>query len=186
MNINGANINSTNIENVKVSNTDINRLKTDNLNINNSKINNLNINNSKINNLNIENAKMNNQDISNIPKKILVVDDEPDNLELVKFVLEGAGFEAIVVNNGLDALAKINTVEFDLVLLDIMLPDIAGWNVLKKIKERNTNLPVIILTAKARNIDKLLGMKVLKADGYITKPFLKKELIDKVKRLTKS
>lgn len=119
-------------------------------------------------------------------RKILIVDDEPDNLELIQFVLEGIGFETMVANNGLEAMAKVNTEKFDLVLLDIMMPDISGWDILKKIKEKDATTPVIILTAKARNIDKLLGMRVLKADDYITKPFLKKELIDKVKRLTES
>jgi two-component system response regulator VicR len=122
--------------------------------------------------------------IDNTHKRVLVVDDEPDNLELIQFVLEGIGFETMVANNGLEALDKINTEKFDLVLLDIMMPDITGWDILKKIKERDANTPVIILTAKARNIDKLLGMRVLKADDYVTKPFLKKELIDKVRRLT--
>ena len=83
----------------------------------------------------------------------------------------------------MEALDALNTEKLDLVLLDIMMPDISGCDILKKIKERNAAIPVIILTAKARNIDKLLGMRVLKADDYITKPFLKKELIDKIKRL---
>ena len=156
------------------------------MNIDNTNIDNTNIDSVGMNNDGINNVKMNNMNIGNVPKRVLVIDDDPDNLELVKFILEGEGFEATIVNNGLEALAKFGTVEFDLVLLDIMLPDIAGWDVLKKIKERNAAIPVIIVTAKAKNIDKLLGMKVLKADDYITKPFLKKELIDKVKRLTES
>jgi two-component system response regulator VicR len=124
--------------------------------------------------------------INNTPKKVLVVDDEPDTLELVKLVLESAGFEAILVNNGKEALAKIDTEELDLVLLDIMMPDMDGWDVFRKIKEKNTTIPIAILTAKAQNIDKLLGLHVLKADDYITKPFGKNELIGKVRKLTLS
>ncbi len=120
------------------------------------------------------------------PKKVLVVDDEPDTLELVKLVLESAGFEAILVNNGIEALAKIDTEKLDLVLLDIMMPDMDGWDVFRKIKEKNTTIPIAILTAKAQNIDKLLGLHVLKADDYITKPFGKNELIGKVRKLTLS
>jgi two-component system response regulator VicR len=120
------------------------------------------------------------------PKKVLVVDDELDTLELVKLVLESAGFEAILVNNGMEALAKIDTEKLDLVLLDIMMPDMDGWDVFRKIKEKNTTIPIAILTAKAQNIDKLLGLHVLKADDYITKPFGKNELIGKVRKLTLS
>ncbi|MFA4955511.1 MAG: response regulator [Candidatus Methanoperedens sp.] len=122
----------------------------------------------------------------NTPKKVLVVDDEPDTLELVKLVLESAGFEAILVNNGMEALAKIDAGKLDLVLLDIMMPDMDGWDVFRKIKEKNTTIPIAILTAKAQNIDKLLGLHVLKADDYITKPFGKNELIGKVRKLTLS
>jgi len=122
----------------------------------------------------------------NAPKKILVVDDEPDTLELVKLVLESAGFDAILVNNGMEALAKIDAEKLDLVLLDIMMPDMDGWDVFRKIRERNSNIPIAILTAKAQNIDKLLGLHVLKADDYITKPFGKNELIRKVRKLTLS
>ncbi|MCX9085375.1 MAG: response regulator [Candidatus Methanoperedens sp.] len=124
--------------------------------------------------------------IDNTPKKVLVVDDEPDNLELVKLVLEGAGFQTILVKNGREAIAKMDSEKFDLILLDIMMPDMDGWDVFRKIKEKNVNIPVAILTAKAQNIDKMLGLHVLKANDYITKPFGKNELILKVRKLTSS
>ena len=122
----------------------------------------------------------------NSTKKVLVVDDEPDTLELVKLVLESGGFEAILANNGKEALDQIATVRPDLVLLDIMMPDMDGWDVFRKMKERDPGIPIAILTAKAQNIDKLLGLHVLKADDYITKPFGKNELISKVKKLIES
>jgi two-component system response regulator VicR len=121
---------------------------------------------------------------NNSTKKVLVVDDEPDTLELVKLVLESGGFEVILANNGMEALAEIEKIKPDIVLLDIMMPDMDGWDVFRKIKERNSEIPIAILTAKAQNIDKLLGLHVLKADDYITKPFGKNELIGKVKKLT--
>lgn len=119
-------------------------------------------------------------------KKVLVVDDEPDTLELVKLVLESGGFEVVLANNGMEALSQIPCVNPDLVLLDIMMPEMEGWEVFRKIKEKNSRVPIAILTAKAQNIDKLLGLHVLKADDYITKPFGKNELIKKAKKLTGS
>ncbi len=117
-------------------------------------------------------------------KKVLVVDDEPDTLELVKLVLESGGFETVLAANGMEALDKVGKAKPDLILLDIMMPDMDGWDVFRKIKEKYPVIPIAILTAKAQNIDKLLGLHVLKADDYITKPFGKNELINKVKKLT--
>lgn len=117
-------------------------------------------------------------------KKILIVDDEIDTLELIKLVLESAGFSTVLASNGMEALEKIKEAKFDLVLLDIMMPDMDGWEVFRNIKEMDKTIPIAILTAKAQNIDRLLGLHVLKAEDYITKPFGKNELIDKVKKLT--
>ncbi len=117
-------------------------------------------------------------------KKVLIVDDELDTLELIKLVLESGGFKTILATNGMEALEKVKESKPDLILLDIMMPDMDGWEVFRKIKENNSKIPVAILTAKAQNIDRLLGLHVLKADDYITKPFGKNELIDKVKKLT--
>ena len=117
-------------------------------------------------------------------KKILIVDDEPDTLELVKLVLESAGFITQLAASGKDALRQFPDAKPDLVLLDIMMPDLDGWDVFRKMKEMDPDIRIAILTAKAQNIDKLLGLYVLKADDYITKPFGKNELIDKVRKLT--
>jgi two-component system response regulator VicR len=117
-------------------------------------------------------------------KKVLIVDDEPDTLELVKLVLESGGFRTVSAANGIEALNQVDVSKPDLVLLDIMMPDMDGWEVFRKIKEKNSTLPIAILTAKAQNFDKLLGLHVLKADDYITKPFGKNELISKVRKLT--
>lgn len=122
--------------------------------------------------------------ISKPAKKVLIVDDELDTLELIKLVLESAGFKTVLASNGMEALEKVKESKPDLVLLDIMMPDMDGWEVFRKIKENNSKLPIAILTAKAQNIDRLLGLHVLKAEDYITKPFGKNELIDKVKKLT--
>jgi len=116
-------------------------------------------------------------------KKVLIVDDEPDTLELVKLVLESGGFETVLATTGKEALKKLEALRPDLVLLDIMMPDMDGWEVFRKIKEKNTKMPIAILTAKAQNFDRLLGLHVLKADDYITKPFGKNELISRVRKL---
>jgi two-component system response regulator VicR len=117
-------------------------------------------------------------------KKVLVIDDEPDTLELVKLVLEKGGFTTMLAKNGMEALSQIESTEPDIVLLDIMMPDMDGWEVFRKIKEKYSRVPIAILTAKAQNIDRLMGLHVLKADDYITKPFGKNELIDRVRKLT--
>ena len=121
--------------------------------------------------------------MNNNIKKVLIVDDEPDTLELVKLVLESGGFETMLAASGMEALAQIERTKPDLVLLDIMMPDMDGWDVFRKIKEKDSRIPIAILTAKAQNIDRLLGLHVLKADDYITKPFGKNELINKVRKL---
>ena len=116
-------------------------------------------------------------------KTVLIVDDEPDTLELVKLVLESAGFKTVSAANGIEALKEVDVSKPDLVLLDIMMPDMDGWEVFRKIKEKYSTLPIAILTAKAQNFDRLLGLHVLKADDYIIKPFGKNELINKARKL---
>ncbi len=115
--------------------------------------------------------------------KIMVVDDEPDTVDLIKLVLETEGFEIISAYSGRECLEKLIIERPELVLLDIMMPEMDGWEVFHRIKEKYQDLPVAILTIRDRDIDKMLGIHVLKADDYITKPFGRRELIDRVKRL---
>lgn len=116
-------------------------------------------------------------------KKIMVVDDEPDTVDLVKLVLETEGFEVMTAYSGRECLAKMLEKKPDAVLLDIMMPEMDGWEVFKKIREIDKNLPVALLTIRNQDIDKILGLHVLKADDYITKPFGRKELVDRVKKM---
>lgn len=117
-------------------------------------------------------------------EKILVVDDEEHILELIRFNLEGSGFQAITATNGEDALRLCNDEQPDLILLDIMLPGIDGLEVCRKLKsEKETRLiPIIMITAKGEEIDKIVGLE-LGADDYITKPFSVRELLARVKAL---
>ena len=111
--------------------------------------------------------------------KILVVDDEKEIADLLEFYLQNEGYEVVKVNTGEEALHMIEHVNIDLAILDVMLPDIDGFTILKKLREKYF-YPVIMLTAKVEDIDKIMGLTI-GADDYITKPFNPLELIARVK-----
>jgi len=112
--------------------------------------------------------------------KILLVDDEPDILEFLKYNLEANGLEVIVGNNGLEALDKLSE-NPDLIILDIMMPHLDGYEVYKKIREREDfkDVPIIFLTAKSEETDEIKGLE-LGANDYIQKPISPKKLIASV------
>lgn len=112
-------------------------------------------------------------------KKILVVDDEERMLRFIRLNLEHDGFQVIEAVKGHEALDKMRTGMPDLILLDIMLPDLDGFEVLKMIREIST-VPVIMLTAKGEEDDRVKGLE-LGADDYVTKPFSPRELVSRVK-----
>lgn len=118
--------------------------------------------------------------------KILVVDDEPDALELVSFNLKAAGYEVVTADNGNEALKRARQHAPDLILLDVMLPEVDGLEVCKLLRRdpATASIPVIMLTAKAAEIDRVLGLE-LGADDYVTKPFSPRELVLRVKNLLK-
>ncbi|BAI62653.1 putative response regulator [Methanocella paludicola SANAE] len=117
--------------------------------------------------------------------KIMVVDDEPDLLEVVKLILESDGYQVVTANSGQEALDKIEKEMPDLVLLDIIMPRMDGWEVFSRIKgnTKTHDIPVIMLTAKDQRIDKLIGLHVVRVDDYITKPFGRAELLERIKRV---
>ncbi|MGQ0810121.1 MAG: response regulator transcription factor [Nitrospiraceae bacterium] len=117
-------------------------------------------------------------------KKILIVEDEKDILQLVKLYLEKEGFRTITAMTGLEGLKQIKTEHPDLVILDLMLPEMDGLEICKKIRtSRETALlPIIMLTAKAEETDTIVGLE-LGADDYVTKPFSPKALLARVKAL---
>lgn len=112
-------------------------------------------------------------------KKILVVEDEKPISDIIKFNLEKEGFEIITAYDGAEGLELATTESVDLVLLDIMLPKMDGFEVCKKIREKSS-VPIIMATAKAEEIDKVLGLE-FGADDYITKPFSIRELVARIK-----
>lgn len=114
--------------------------------------------------------------------KILVVDDEHSIVELLKYNLENSGYEVKEAYDGEEALNMVSQERFDLIILDLMLPKIDGIEVCKRLKEEYFHIPIIMLTAKSSEADKVLGLNI-GADDYITKPFSVKELIARVNAL---
>ena len=116
------------------------------------------------------------------PKKILIVDDEVDLVETIRFPLEMEGFDVLVSYNGEDALNQARKENPDLIILDLMLPKLDGYKVCRLLKfdERYKHIPILMLTAKTQEKDKILG-KETGADEYITKPFEMDYLMEKVK-----
>jgi DNA-binding response OmpR family regulator len=117
-------------------------------------------------------------------KKILIVEDEGDILHLVKHYLEKEGFRTVVATTGLQALKKVTEDTPDLVVLDLMLPEMDGLEVCKRLRSAPSTamLPIIILTAKAEESDTIVGLE-LGADDYVTKPFSPKTLVARLKAL---
>lgn len=112
-------------------------------------------------------------------KNILVVDDEKPISDIVKFNLTKEGYDVVTAYDGEEALAKVNEVNPDLILLDLMLPKIDGLEVAREVR-KDHDMPIIMLTAKDSEIDKVLGLE-MGADDYVTKPFSNRELVARVK-----
>jgi two-component system phosphate regulon response regulator PhoB len=116
--------------------------------------------------------------------RVLLVDDERDLLSVLEFNLRAAGFETILATTGEEALAQVRRNLPDLVLLDLMLPDLAGTEVCRQIKAdpRTKHLPVVMLTARGDEVDRVVGFE-LGADDYVTKPFSVRELVLRLKAI---
>ncbi len=112
-------------------------------------------------------------------ERILIVDDDLNICELLRLYLEKDGFQTEIVSDGLEAIEVFKNAKADLVLLDIMLPGIDGWQICREIR-KTSQTPIIMLTAKGETFDKVLGLE-LGADDYITKPFETKEVIARIK-----
>jgi len=119
-----------------------------------------------------------------VKPRILVVDDEPEAVELVEFNLKQAGFDVISAADGVEALKKARSVLPELIILDVMLPEVDGMEICKMLRrdKGTAKIPIIMLTAKAAEIDRILGLE-LGADDYITKPFSPRELVLRVKKI---
>lgn len=112
-------------------------------------------------------------------EKILVSDDDKNICELIRLYLEKEGYSVTLAHDGEDALAKFSAEPPDLVLLDIMMPKLDGWQVCREIR-RKSDCPIIMITAKGETFDKVLGLE-LGADDYVVKPFDAKEIVARIK-----
>ncbi len=116
---------------------------------------------------------------------ILCIEDDPEMIELVRLILARHGYEVIGAAGGEAGLAAIEREKPALVLLDLMMPEMDGWEVFQRMRsdERMQDIPVIVVTAKAQSIDKVLGLHIAKVNDYITKPFGPSELLSSVIRV---
>ncbi len=119
------------------------------------------------------------------PIKIVCIEDDEEMIELVKLILSRQGYDVIGAMGGEEGLSIVSQVQPDLVLLDLMMPEMDGWEVFQRMKadEQMSRIPVIVVTAKAQSIDKVLGLHIAKVDDYITKPFGPSELLSSVLRV---
>jgi len=118
-------------------------------------------------------------------KVILCIEDEQEMIDLIRLILVRRGFEILGANSGEEGLKKIRAEHPDLILLDLMMPDMDGWEVYQQMKADETmkNIPVIVVTARAQSIDKVLGLHIAKVDDYIAKPFSPQELLTSVENV---
>jgi len=112
-------------------------------------------------------------------KKILLVDDEPEILEISRDYLRASAFDVVTANDGMQGLAAARREKPDLIVMDVMMPEMDGLELCKSIR-RESNVPIIMLTARVEETDKLIGLEI-GADDYITKPFSPRELVARVK-----
>lgn len=119
------------------------------------------------------------------PKRIVCIEDEPEMIELIRLILERRGFVVEGAEGGRAGLEAVRQTPPDLILLDLMMPDMDGWDVYQQLRSDpvTSSIPVIIVTARAQAIDRLLGLQVAKVDDYVTKPFSPQQLLGSVERV---
>ena len=120
-------------------------------------------------------------------KSILCIEDEAEMIDLMRLILGRRGYDVKGAISGMEGLKMIREHAPDLILLDLMMPEMDGWEVYQQIKaeEKTRNIPVIVVTAKAQSIDRVLGLHIAKVDDYIAKPFSPQELLSSVEKVLK-
>jgi DNA-binding response OmpR family regulator len=115
-------------------------------------------------------------------KLIVCIEDEPEMIDLIRLILRRANYDFVGAVGGVEGLEAVRNHKPHLVLLDLMMPDVDGWEVYRQMKADDDlkDTPVIVITAKAQSIDRVLGLHIAKVDDYITKPFGPQELLDSV------
>jgi DNA-binding response OmpR family regulator len=121
-------------------------------------------------------------------KRLAYIEDEEEMIDLVRLILGRRGYSVLGANGGREGLNLVRKELPDLVLLDLMMPDMDGWDLYHQIKSEDAtrDIPVIVITAKAQDIDKILGLRIAKVEDYISKPFSPQELIDRVEQVLSS
>jgi DNA-binding response OmpR family regulator len=120
-------------------------------------------------------------------RKVVYIEDDHEMIDLVRLILSRRNFEVIGASGGREGLDLVRKIYPDIILLDLMMPDMDGWDVYQQLKadESTKSIPVIVITAKAQNIDKVLGLQIAKVEDYISKPFSPKDLVDSLERVLK-
>jgi len=123
--------------------------------------------------------------MENSPTCVVCIEDESEMIDLVRLILSRKGFNVVGAPSGQEGLQAVEQMHPDLVLLDLMMPDMDGWEVYQRMKANPDmrEIPVIVVTAKAQSIDKMLGLHIAKVDDYITKPFGPSELLNSVEKV---
>ena len=118
-------------------------------------------------------------------RRVVCIEDEPEMIDLVKLILSRKGYQVVGAMGGREGLEAIAREKPDIVLLDLMMPDMDGWEVYQKMKanDETKGIPVIVVTAKAQSIDKVLGLHIAKVDDYLTKPFGPQDLLESVEKV---
>jgi two-component system response regulator VicR len=118
-------------------------------------------------------------------RRVAYIEDEGEMIDLVRLILSRQGFTVLGANGGKEGVELILKEKPELILLDLMMPDMDGWDVYHQIKsdENSRDIPVIVITAKAQDIDKTLGLRVAKVDDYIAKPFSPQELTERIEQV---
>jgi DNA-binding response OmpR family regulator len=118
-------------------------------------------------------------------KRVVCIEDEPEMIDLVRLILGRKGYDVIGANGGIEGLDAVRRERPDIILLDLMMPDMDGWEVYQQIKAdpELKHIPVVVVTAKAQSIDKVLGLHIANVDDYITKPFGPQELLESIEKI---
>ena len=114
--------------------------------------------------------------------RVLCIEDDPEMIDLIRVILEQRGYEVVGMTTGAQGLRAARETRPDLVLLDLMMPGMDGWEVYRRLREdaELADVPVVVVTAKAQNIDRMLGLHIARVDDYVTKPFGAQELVDRM------
>jgi DNA-binding response OmpR family regulator len=118
-------------------------------------------------------------------RRVVYIEDEPEMIDLVRLILKRKQYEVIGASGGREGLDAVRKTLPDVILLDLMMPDMDGWEVYQQLKadEATRSIPVIVITAKAQRIDKVLGLHIAKVDDYISKPFSPAELVESLQKV---